>query len=183
MTVRAGTPIVQQYLDSFFLPLLALRSGLPDRSCTLQASTQLAQLLAAGQMWKQLQQLAATACDAVDASIGAPGHMSGGSTSADGTSASARMQLATACMVLSAVASELQKAASTVGPADASGDVLGELRRLVGWLLRVLPPALCSPAAGVRQAALRALVPVAVGCARACGEGSEGHGGAFAYAR
>ncbi|KXZ44095.1 hypothetical protein GPECTOR_74g709 [Gonium pectorale] len=139
--------VVQQFLDAFFLPMLARPGALPDRTCSLQACTGLAALLTAGRLHSQLRQL-------VDACFGAL-------RSAGGGAGGAGLPLPVACTLLSAVVAELR------GDGDSAGSEL--LAYVLSRLREALRAMLPSPAAPLRQAALKWLLPVALSCAQSCG--------------
>ncbi len=63
---------MQQFLDAFFLPLLAHRAALPDKACRLQTCSGLVAVLVSSGHWQQLRQLAGACCLALEtASAGA----------------------------------------------------------------------------------------------------------------
>ncbi|PNH07214.1 putative methyltransferase TARBP1 [Tetrabaena socialis] len=170
---RQGARVAQQFVDAFFLPLLACDSALSDRACRLQACSGVLAWLAADRCWQQLRQLldSALASLAVAAAAGAPGAAGSGG----GPSSGGELPYAIACTLLAVAVRELQQPVAPEAGAAASADdgaskARGELlRHLLAGLRAALPPLLVSPAAPVRQAALKVLVPAAVSCSRANG--------------
>ncbi|EFJ43488.1 hypothetical protein VOLCADRAFT_119087, partial [Volvox carteri f. nagariensis] len=96
--------VIQQFLDAFFLPLLARSGTLPDKACQLQTCTVLVDLLIARELWPQLRQLIGACVSALDAAAtGACGAGTGASSSGGGC----RLPLRVACTLLAAVVQRL----------------------------------------------------------------------------
>ncbi|GIL43960.1 hypothetical protein Vafri_1516 [Volvox africanus] len=165
--------VVQQFLDSFFLPLLSHSTALPDKTCRLQACTGLVALLVSNRLWPQLEQLVRQCCHTLEAP--ANNEPGGG----------CKLPLPVACTLLTVTVQQLCPLVSAAeelaaGGTPASGGAGGNtvtssatavntLRWLLSQLRSALRSLLPSPSASARQAALRVLVPVTLTVAQACG--------------
>ncbi|GFR39883.1 hypothetical protein Agub_g387, partial [Astrephomene gubernaculifera] len=159
--------------------LLARLAALPDKLCRLQACSGLVSLLADGGLWQQLQQLldacflafdTAAACGIAPQSVvvQVPG---GGAGTAAAVRQQDRLPLSVSCTLVTAAVQRLCTAAASQQAAASGGDASTAsqlLRQVLSRLRGVLRPLLTSPTAGVRQAALKALVPAVLACAQTC---------------
>ncbi|GLI70009.1 hypothetical protein VaNZ11_014743 [Volvox africanus] len=165
--------VVQQFLNSFFLPLLSHSTALPDKTCRLQTCTGLVALLVSNRLWPQLEQLVRQCCHALEAAANVD--PSGG----------CKLPLPVACTLLTVTvqqlcplgsAAEELTAGATPTSSGAGGNTVTSsapaiktLRWLLSQLRSALRSLLPSPSASARQSALRVLVPITLTVAQACG--------------
>ena len=169
----------QQFLDSFWLPLLSLPSALPDASTRLQAAAGLVQLLASSGHWEQLQELLLGCFASLDAAV--PGSQAVAAAHDAGLPSRHvphTLPLQVACALLVCCAQQLQPQPESVGrPAAGSrsdGPAAGGasrqlLRGLLAGLRSALAAALLRGPQPARAAALRALLPATIAVSRAEG--------------